>query len=104
MVKLNKRYNFSTLASKINASYGADHYDYLFGEGRMVVIYFEGKPEETDDGMTLVKSYDISTEDFREFELEVEPSSEKQKRLVLNGDDIQSFVSFGHMSDINLYY
>lgn len=92
------------MGDKVKVEYGTDHYDYLFGEGRMVVIYFEGKPEETTDGMKFVKSDDISTEGFREFELEVEPSSEKQKRLALSGDDIQSFVSFGHMSDTNLYY
>ena len=92
------------MGEKVKVEYGTDHYDYLFGKGRMVVIYFEGKPEETNDGMKLVKSDDISTEGFREFELEVETSTEKQKRLALSGDDIQSFVSFGHMSDTNLYY
>ena len=92
------------MGEKVKVEYGTDHYDYLFGKGRMVVIYFEGKPEETNDGMKLVKSDDISTEGFREFELEVEPSTEKQKKIVLSGDDIQSFVSFGHMSDTNLYY
>lgn len=92
------------MGEKVKVEYGTDHYDYLFGKGRMVVIYFEGKLEETNDGMKLVKSDDISTEGFREFELEVEPSTEKQKKLVLSGDDIQNFVSFGHMSDTNLYY
>lgn len=92
------------MGKKLKVEYGTDHYDYLFGKGRMVVIYFEGKPEETDNGMKIIKSDDISTEGFREFELEVETSAEKQKRLALSGDDIQSFVSFGHMSDTNLYY
>ena len=92
------------MGEKVKVEYGTDHYDYFFGKGRMVVIYFEGKPEEMDNGMKLVKSDDISTEGFREFELEVEPSTDKQKKLALSGDDIQSFVSFGQMSDTNLYY
>ena len=92
------------MGEKVKVEYGTDHYDYFYGIGRMVVIYFEGKPEEADNGMKLVKSDDISTEGFREFELEVEPSTDKQKKLALSGDDIQSFVSFGQMSDTNLYY
>ena len=92
------------MGEKVKVEYGTDHYDYFYGIGRMVVIYFEGKPEEADNGMKLVKSDDISTEGFREFELEVKPSTEKQKRLTLSGDDIQNFVSFGQMSDTNLYY
>ena len=34
------------MGEKVKIEYGTDHIDYLFGEGRMVVIYFEGKPEE----------------------------------------------------------
>lgn len=91
------------MGEKVKVEYGTDHLDYLYGEGRKVVIYFEGKPEETTDGMKLVKSDDISTEGFREFELEVELSDEKQKRLILS-EDTDGFISFGHFSDKNLYY
>ncbi len=91
------------MGEKVKVEYGTDHYDYFYGKGRMVVIYFEDKPEETNDGMKLVKSDDISTEGFREFELEVEPSTEKQKRLILS-EDTDGFISFGHFSDKNLYY
>lgn len=91
------------MGEKVKVEYGTDHLDYLYGEGRKVVIYFEGKPEETTDGMKLVKSDDISTEGFREFELEVELSDEKQKKLILS-EDTDGFISFGHFSDKNLYY
>ena len=74
------------MGEKVKVEYGTDHYDYFYGIGRMVVIYFEGKLEETNDGMKLVKSDDISTEGFREFELEVETSAEKQKRLALSDE------------------
>ncbi len=78
--------------------------DYPLGKEEQENSFVGKVIEETTDGMKLIKSDDISTEGFREFELEVELSSEKQKRLALSGDDIQSFVSFGHMSDTNLYY
>ncbi len=91
------------MGEKVKVEYGTDHIDYLYGVGRKVVIYFEGKPEETTDGMKLVKSDDISTEGFREVELEVELSDEKQKRLILS-EDTDGFISFGHLSDTNLYY
>ena len=92
------------MGDRVKVEYGTEHCDYLFGIGRKVVIYFDGKSEETADGMKLIKSDDISTEGFREFELEVVSSGEKRKRLVLKGDDIQDFTSFGHLGDTNLYY
>lgn len=94
----------SNMGEKVKVEYGTDHLDFLYGKGRMVVIYFDGEIEENSDGMKFIKSDDISTEGFRDFELEVEPSTEKQKRLVLSGNDINNFVSFGNMSDTNLYY
>ena len=93
-----------TVAEKIKIEYGTDHIDYLYGTGRMVVIYYKGKINTDDGKMSSIKTDDISVEGFREFELEVKPSTEKQKRLTLSGDDIQNFVSFGQMSDTNLYY
>lgn len=92
------------MGDRVKVEYDTEHIDYLYGEGRKVVIYFKGNHIETDDGMKLVKADDISTEGFREFELEVYPSTEKKSRLVLSGDDIQGFTSFGHLSDTNLYY
>ena len=32
-----------TVAEKIKIEYGTDHIDYLYGTGRMVVIYYKGK-------------------------------------------------------------
>ncbi len=93
-----------TMGDKVKVEYGTDHIDYLYGIGRKVVIYFEGKHIATEDGMKLIKSDDISTEGFREFEIEVKPSQKKEKRMVLSSDDIDKFTSFGHISDVNLYY
>ena len=91
------------MGEKVKIEYGTDHLDYLYGTGRKVVIYFEGNPEETTDRMKLIKSDDISTEGFREFELEVEPSGEKQKKLILS-ENTDGDISFGHFGDENLYY
>jgi len=93
------------MGDRVKIEYGTDHYDYVYGKGRRVVIYYyPNEAEETADGMKLIKSDDISTEGFREFELEVEPSHDKQKKLILSNDDIKNFTSFGHISNTNLYY
>ncbi len=92
------------MGDKVKVEYGTDHIDYLYGKGRMVVIYFDGKPQKAEDGTIIIKSDDISTEGFREFELVTEPSKEKEKKLILSSDDINGFTSFGHISDTNLYY
>lgn len=90
------------MGDKVKVMYETDHLDYLYGKGRMVVIYFAGEAEDAD-GMKIIKSDDISTEGFREFELETKASSKKEKRLILS-DDIKAFTSFGHLGDTNLYY
>ncbi|MBR4893281.1 MAG: hypothetical protein IKZ35_04815 [Clostridia bacterium] len=92
------------MGEKVKVEYGTDHIDFLYGKGRNVVIYFEGTPEQINDGMKLIKTQDISTEGFCEFEIKVYPSGEKHKRLILSQDDIKSFTSFGHIVDTNLYY
>ena len=70
------------IGEKVRIEYGTVHYDYLYGVGRRVVIYYQGEPEEIEDGMKLIKSDDISTEGFREFKLEVKPSEEKVKKEI----------------------
>ena len=71
------------IGEKVRIEYGTVHYDYLYGIGRRIVIYYQGEPEETADGMKLIKSDDISTEGFREFKLEVKPSEEKVKKEIV---------------------
>jgi len=71
------------IAEKVRVEYGTVHYDYLYGVGRRVVIYYQGEPEEIEDGMKLIKSDDISTEGFREFKLEVKTSEEKVKKEIV---------------------
>ncbi|MBQ2696020.1 MAG: hypothetical protein IJF61_01820 [Clostridia bacterium] len=72
---------------KVKVAYGADHYDYLYGIGRKVVIYFQGNPEQIADDMMLIQSDDISTEGFREFLLFVMPSKEKTTREIAKKPD-----------------
>ncbi len=92
------------MGDRVKIQYSSDHYDYLYGQGRRVVIYFEGEPEATTDGMKVIKSDDISTEGFREFDLEVVGSNSKEKNLVLSREDISDFSIFPEVSDTNLYY
>ena len=93
-----------SMGDKVKVLYESEHLDYYYGIGRNVVVYFEGNPTDGDDGMKTVTTDDISTEGFREFELEVKPSTEKQKKMILSSDDIQSITSFGHLRDSSLYY
>lgn len=93
------------IGEKVKIEYGTDHYDYLYGVGRRVVIYYEGNPEETADGMKLIKTDDISTEGFREFELEVVPSEEKvKKEIVKRTPPTDSSGKWWTYGDAALYY
>ena len=86
----------------IKIDYQTNHYDYLYGVGRRIVIYYTGKVDTTDE--PVIYTDDISTEGFREFELSVKTNSSRGKYKVLSSDDIDGFDSFGHISDTNLYY
>lgn len=65
-----------TVADKIKIEYGTDHLDYLYGTGRMVVIYYKGKINTDDGKMSSIKTDDISVEGFRDWKMKVVPSNE----------------------------
>lgn len=75
-------------ADRIKIDYGTDHIDYLYGEGRRVVIYYRGEILQEQD-MAVIKTEDISTEGFREFELSVIPSENTEKTKILDYSEIQ---------------
>lgn len=75
-------------ADRIKIDYGTDHIDYLYGEGRRVVIYYRGEILREQD-MAVIKTEDISTEGFREFELSVIPSENTEKTKILDYSEIQ---------------
>lgn len=71
-----------TVAENIKIEYGTDHRDYLYGIGRLVVIYYKGGIYTSEPA--LIKTDDISTEGFREWEMKVAPSSEPNKKKIIN--------------------
>lgn len=86
---------------RIKIDYGRENADYLYGEGRRVVIYYRGDILKEQE-MAVIKTEDISTEGFREFELSVIPSENsgnKEKTKILDNGEIQ-----GEGFDYDLYY
>jgi len=86
---------------RITINLKEEHKDYLYGEGRKVVVYYNASPQSSAASIT---ANNISTEGFIDFELSVELSKQKRKDLILRSDEIDKFTSFGHISDTNLYY
>lgn len=86
---------------RITVNLKEEHKDYLYGEGRKVVVYYNASPQSSAASIT---ANNISTEGFIDFELSVELSKQKRKDLILRSDEIDKFTSFGHISDTNLYY
>jgi len=93
------------IADKVKIEYGTDHYDYFYGVGRKIVVYYNEKPEDIGNGMKMIKTDDISTEGYREFELEIRPSAEKEKRQIVERtpptDSSWRYWAYG---DAALYY
>ncbi len=90
---------------KLKVEYGTDHYDYLYGIGRKVVICYEGEPYEDSNGIITIKTEDISTEGYRDFTMEIKPSDDKIKRQIvertLPTDSSDGWWIYG---DAALYY
>lgn len=93
------------IADKVRVEYGVDHHDYLYGVGRKVVVYYNDKPEDIENGMKLIRTDDISTEGYREFDLVIRPSEERKKRQIvertLPTDSSGKWWTYG---DAALYY
>ena len=94
-----------TVAEKIKIEYGTDHLDYLYGTGRLVVIYYKGDINTADGNMASIKSDDISTEGFREWEMKVVPSKEPNNKKIMEKTQPQDSETTSHWyRQYNLYY
>ena len=94
-----------TVADRIKIEYGTDHIDYLYGTGRMVVIYYKGDINTADGNMASIKSDDISTEGFREWEMKVVPSKEPNNKKIMEKTQPQDSETTSHWyKQYNLYY
>lgn len=74
------------MSDRFTVNYPSEHDDYLYGEGRRVVIYYYETPAVRSD--FEITTEDISTEGFRDFELSVivsEDSEHKGKTLISEG-------------------
>ena len=94
-----------TVAEKIKIEYGTDHLDYLYGTGRLVVIYYKGDINTADGNMASIKSDDISTEGFREWEMKVVPSNEPNNKKIMEKTQPHDSNTTSHWyKQYNLYY
>ena len=94
-----------TVAEKIKIEYGTDHLDYLYGTGRLVVIYYKGDINTADGNMASIKSDDISTEGFREWEMKVVPSNEPNNKKIMEKTQPKDSETTSHWyKQYNLYY
>ena len=94
-----------TVADRIKIEYGTDHIDYLYGTGRMVVIYYKGEINTADGNMASIKSDDISTEGFREWEMKVVPSNEPNNKKIMEKTQPHDSDTTSHWyKQYNLYY
>ena len=94
-----------TVAEKIKIEYGTDHLDYLYGTGRLVVIYYKGEINTDDGKMASIKSDDISTEGFREWGMKVVPSNEQiSKKIYDKAKPHDSDTTSHWYKQYNLYY
>ncbi len=60
------------LSDRFTVRYPSEHPDYLYGEGRRVVVYYFETPSLRSDFEMITD--DISTEGFRDFDLSIIPS------------------------------
>ena len=84
-------------SDKIQINYGTDHRDYLFGIGRKVIINYTGYIKETYPAQ--IDTDNILIDGYKEFELAVEKSNNKNKTKILNNQEL-----YKNNSDFDLYY
>ena len=94
-----------TVAEKIKIEYDTDHIDYLYGTGRMVVIYYKGKINTDDGKISSIKTDDISVEGFRDWKMKVVPSNEHTTKKIYNKAQPHDSDSESYWyRQYNLYY
>lgn len=92
------------LSDKIKIEYEEDHIDYLYGEGRKVVIYYRGEDiQYSSKKQYVIMTDDISTEGFREWELFVVYDKTKTKKQIIEKEP-NNENNDGWNKEYNLYY
>ena len=84
-------------ADKIKINYGTDHYDYLYGIGRKVIIKYTGYIKETYPAQ--IDTNEILIDGYEDFELSVKKSDKKTKFKILNNQEL-----YKNNSNFDLYY
>lgn len=84
-------------ADKIKINYGTDHYDYLYGIGRKVIIKYTGYIKETYPAQ--IDTNEILIDGYEDFELSVKKSDKKTKFKILSNQEL-----YKNNSNFDLYY
>ena len=84
-------------ADKIKINYGTDHYDYLYGIGRKVIIKYTGYIKETYPAQ--IDTNEILIDGYENFELSVNKSEKKTKFKILSNQEL-----YKNNSNFDLYY
>ena len=84
-------------ADKIKINYGTDHYDYLYGIGRKVIIKYTGYIKETYPAQ--IDTNEILIDGYENFELSVKKSDTKTKFKILSNQEL-----YKNNSNFDLYY
>lgn len=79
----------------------AENRDYLYGEGRKIIVYYTPSPKSAVFEITATN---ILTDGYENFEISPIVSEDKNKVLILKSEDIDAFDSFPHNTKSNLYY
>lgn len=87
------------LSDKIAVFYTAIHADYFYGTGRRVVVYYES---DAINEKNEILSDDISTEGFRDFEMDIKENGSTRFERVLIADEADEAVTFGQFGDLNV--
>ncbi len=85
------------IADKFIIEYGTEHNDYFYGVGRKVLINYSGYVLETYPAK--IKTNNIGTNGYNDFELIVKNSDKAEKRKILNNIEL-----YKYNSNYNLYY
>ncbi len=84
-------------SDKIQINYGTDHYDYLYGIGRKVIIKYTGYIKESYPAQ--IDTNEILTDGYEKFELTVKKSDKIAKTKILDNQEL-----YKNNSDFDLYY
>ena len=86
------------IADKIKINYGSEHYDYLYGKGRKVIINYTG--DIIDGDIKEINTDNILLDGYEDFELSITKSENVKVKRILNNKDLDKRYN----SDYSLYY